>query len=80
MSPRTFARRFRAATGTTPHQWLLRQRVLHAQRLLESTDEPVERIAGLCGFGSAAVLRQHFNRVVGTSPLAYRRTFSAESA
>ena len=78
MSPRTFARRFRAATGTTPHQWLLRQRVLHAQRLLESTDEPVERIAGLCGFGSAAVLRQHFNRVVGTAPLAYRRTFQCE--
>jgi transcriptional regulator GlxA family with amidase domain len=80
MSPRTFARRFRAATGTTPHQWLLRQRVLHAQHLLESTDEPVERIAGLCGFGSAAVLRQHFNRTVGTSPLAYRRTFQCESA
>jgi transcriptional regulator GlxA family with amidase domain len=80
MSPRTFARRFRAATGTTPHQWLLRQRVLHAQHLLESTDEPVERIASLCGFGSAAVLRQHFNRIVGTSPLAYRRTFQCESA
>jgi transcriptional regulator GlxA family with amidase domain len=80
MSPRTFARRFRAATGTTPHQWLLRQRVLHAQHLLEATDEPVERIATRCGFGSAAVLRQHFNRVVGTSPLAYRRTFHCESA
>src|SRR4051794_30966260 len=80
MSPRTFARRFRAATGTTPHQWLLRQRVPPAQPLLESPDEPVERIAGLCGFGSAAVLRQHFNRIVGTSPLAYRRTFQVESA
>ncbi|MCU1381014.1 MAG: helix-turn-helix protein [Acidimicrobiales bacterium] len=80
MSPRTFARRFRAATGTTPHQWLLRQRVLHAQHLLEATDEPVERIATRCGFGSAAVLRQHFNRMVGTSPLAYRRTFQCESA
>jgi transcriptional regulator GlxA family with amidase domain len=80
MSPRTFARRFRAATGTTPHQWLLRQRVLHAQHLLEATDEPIERIATRCGFGSAAVLRQHFNRIVGTSPLAYRRTFQCESA
>lgn len=80
MSPRTFARRFRAATGTTPHQWLLRQRVLHAQHLLEATDEPVERIASRCGFGSAAVLRQHFNRIVGTSPLAYRRTFQVASA
>lgn len=80
MSPRTFARRFRAATGTTPHQWLLRQRVLHAQHLLEATAESVERIATRCGFSSAAVLRQHFNRVVGTSPLAYRRTFQCVPA
>ena len=75
LSPRTFARRFRQVTGTTPHQWLLRQRVLHAQHLLESTDEPVERIAQLAGFGSAAVLRQHFGKMVGTSPLQYRKTF-----
>lgn len=75
LSPRTFARRFRQVTGTTPHQWLLRQRVLHAQHLLETTDEPVERIAQLAGFGSAAVLRQHFGKAVGTSPLQYRRTF-----
>lgn len=77
MSPRTFARRFREATGTTPHQWLLRQRILHAQRLLETTDESVERVAHQSGFSSAAVLREHFARVSGTSPLAYRRTFRA---
>ncbi|HVM55597.1 MAG TPA: helix-turn-helix domain-containing protein, partial [Acidimicrobiales bacterium] len=77
MSPRTFARRFRDVTGTTPHQWLLRQRVLHAQRLLETTDEPVERVANRCGFSSAAVLREHFTRVTGTNPLTYRRTFRA---
>ncbi len=75
MSPRTFARRFRAATGTTPLQWLLRQRILHAQRLLEATDLPVEVIAERCGFGSATVLRTHFRRIVDTSPLGYRRTF-----
>lgn len=75
MSPRTFARRFREVVGTTPHQWLLRQRVLHAQRLLETTDLTVERVAVAVGFGSAATLRQHFGRVVGTSPLTYRRTF-----
>jgi AraC family transcriptional regulator, transcriptional activator FtrA len=75
MSPRTFARRFRAVTGTTPHQWLLSQRVLLAQRLLETTDEPVEWIAQRCGFASAAGLRQHFTRVVAASPQAYRRTF-----
>ena len=76
-SPRTFARRFRAVTGTTPHQWLLRQRVLRAQQLLETTDEPVERVAQRCGFGSAAGLRQHFGRTMSASPLAYRRAFRA---
>ncbi|HYD10819.1 MAG TPA: helix-turn-helix domain-containing protein [Acidimicrobiales bacterium] len=80
MSPRTFARRFRDVTGTTPHQWLLRQRVLHAQRLLETTDEPVELVASRCGFSSAAILREHFQRIAGTSPLAYRRTFRLQSA
>ena len=57
MSPRTFARHFRAVTGSTPHQWVLRQRVLHAQALLETTDEAVERIAHACGFGAASALR-----------------------
>lgn len=75
MSPRTFARRFRSTTGTTPGQWLVRQRVLLAQRLLEATDDPVELIALRCGFGTAAGLRLHFRRVLGTSPLVYRRTF-----
>ncbi len=80
MSPRTFARRFRATTGTTPHQWLLRQRVLLAQRLLETTDSPVELIASRCGFGTAANLRQHFQRLMRTSPIAYRRTFHTSAA
>jgi transcriptional regulator GlxA family with amidase domain len=79
MSPRTFARRFKAATGTTPLQWLLTQRVVLAQRLLEGTDLPVEIVAGQCGFGSSATLRQHFTRVVGTAPLAYRRAFNRAS-
>ena len=74
-SPRTFARRFRAVTGTTPHQWLLSQRILLAQRLLETTDEPIETVAQRCGFGSAGALRQHFTRAVSASPQAYRRTF-----
>lgn len=75
MSGRTFARRFRQVTGTTPHQWLLTQRVLLAQRLLESTDDAVELVASRCGFGNASGLRTHFQRVVGTAPLAYRRAF-----
>jgi transcriptional regulator GlxA family with amidase domain len=78
MSPRTFARRFRAVTGTTPHQWLLVQRVLLAQRLLETTDASVELIARRCGLGTAANLRGHFQRVTGTTPMGYRRTFRAD--
>ena len=78
-STRTFARRFRAATGTTPHQWILSQRILLAQRLLETTDDPIELVAQRCGFGSAAGLRQHFTRAVSASPQAYRRTFRAEA-
>ena len=79
LSPRSFARRFRAATGTTPMQWLLRQRVLHAQRLLETSDLPVERVAERCGFGTATALRVHFRRFVGTTPMAYRRTFGSDA-
>jgi transcriptional regulator GlxA family with amidase domain len=79
MSERTFARRFQEQHGTTPHQWLLRQRVLHAQRLLETSDLPVELVADRCGLGTATNLRQHFQRVVHTTPTAYRRTFRAEA-
>ncbi|MFD5085690.1 helix-turn-helix domain-containing protein [Kitasatospora sp. NPDC058406] len=76
MSPRTFARRFQQETGTTPHRWLTGQRLLLAQRLLESTTEPVDAIAARCGFGNAATLRHHFGRRLGTTPLAYRRCFA----
>ncbi|MEV7021604.1 helix-turn-helix domain-containing protein [Kitasatospora sp. NPDC093558] len=76
MSPRTFARRFQQETGTTPHRWLTGQRVLLAQRLLESTTEPVDAVAARCGFGNAAALRHHFGRRLGTTPLAYRRCFA----
>jgi transcriptional regulator GlxA family with amidase domain len=75
MSPRSFARRFVEVSGTTPHKWLLGQRVLRAQQLLETTDLPVEIVASQSGLGSAATLRQHFQRQLATSPQAYRRTF-----
>ena len=77
MSPRTFARRFAETTGTTPHAWLLRQRVLLARRQLEASAEPIELIARRSGFGTAALLRHHFQRHTGVAPTAYRRSFSA---
>jgi transcriptional regulator GlxA family with amidase domain len=75
MSPRSFARRFRAATGTTPHAWLLAQRMSAAEALLEGSDAPVEEVARLVGFGTAAGFREQFARRRGVSPRTYRQTF-----
>ncbi len=80
MSPRTFARRFQQETGTTPYRWLLRQRVLLAQHLLETSDRTIDTIAGQTGFGTAATLRHQFVRSLGTTPNAYRRTFRGPAA
>jgi transcriptional regulator GlxA family with amidase domain len=79
MSTRTLNRRFREQTGTSPLRWLHRARVRRAQHLLEATDEPVERIAVRTGFGSPTAFREHFKRVVGTSPQAYRAAFTPTS-
>lgn len=80
VSPRTFARRFVAETGTTPLKWLNAQRVLEARRLLEHTDFSIEQVAAHSGFGSAPSLREHFRRATATTPTAYRRSFSAGRA
>jgi transcriptional regulator GlxA family with amidase domain len=80
MSPRSFARRFKATTGTTPHAWLLGQRLAAAEALLEESDASVEEVARLVGFGTAAGLREQFQRRRGVSPRAYRQTFRAASA
>src|SRR5262249_42420681 len=77
MSTRTFARRFRAETGTTPHDWLTAQRVLLARRLLEETQLGIDAVAVRAGFGEAAALRHHFTRRVGSTPHRYRITFRA---
>ena len=79
MSPRSFARRFKQATGLAPLDWLLRQRVRRAQDLLETSDLPIERIGERCGFGAPETLRHHFRRVLGTTPSAYRRAFGMEA-
>ncbi|MFF3212730.1 GlxA family transcriptional regulator [Streptomyces sp. NPDC002886] len=77
MSKRSFARRFTAATGTTPHAWLRNLRLSSAEELLESTDLPVEEIARRVGYGSAAVLREQFVRRRGVPPRSYRRSFTS---
>jgi transcriptional regulator GlxA family with amidase domain len=75
MSARSLARHFVAETGTTPKQWLLAHRVQHARRLLETTELSIEEVAVRSGFGSAAALRIHFDRVTATRPTAYRAAF-----
>lgn len=76
MSERTFARRFRDETGTTPHQWLTHQRLLAAQRRLETSTDSVDQVAEAVGLETAATLRLHFRRTLRTTPTAYRRRFS----
>lgn len=80
MNERTFTRHVKAATGTSPLQWLLSQRLQQAEQLLETTDDSVEWIAGRCGFGTSASMRRHFVRSVGVPPQQYRATFRAAGA
>lgn len=75
MSRRTFYRMFQATTGTTPHRWLVSQRVMLARRLLEATPLSVAEVAGRSGFGDVSALRRHFTGQVGVSPATYRRRF-----
>ena len=74
-SPRTFVRRFRQQTGTTPLQWILAARVHRAQERLEMGNESIEEIAKLSGFEAPVTFRTRFQRIVGLSPAAYRRRF-----
>jgi transcriptional regulator GlxA family with amidase domain len=76
MSPRSFARHFQQATGTTPHRWLTARRVDHARRLLETTDWSIDRVAAESGLGSAANLRARMDEAIGVTPTAYRRRFA----
>jgi transcriptional regulator GlxA family with amidase domain len=80
MSVRSLNRHFREQTGTTPLQWILRARVRRAQQLLETSSRPVELIGSSVGFGSAVAFREHFQRIVGTSPRAYRRSFQCRTS
>jgi len=75
LSRRTFTRQFRARTGSSGQAWLLQQRLDRARLLLETTDQPVERVAAESGFGSSAALRHHFHQVLGTTPQRHRQEF-----
>ncbi|HET6552943.1 MAG TPA: transcriptional regulator FtrA [Dyella sp.] len=76
MSERTLLRRFEEATGCSPKQWLTRERLNRARELLEGSDLPVERVADVCGFGSADTLRHHFRHHLQLSPARYRERFT----
>jgi transcriptional regulator GlxA family with amidase domain len=80
MSVRSFHRYFRAHVGTTPTDWLAHLRVQRAQQLLQTTSWPVDRIAHASGFGSESTLRYHFGRLVGSTPVRYRRSFALTGA
>jgi AraC family transcriptional activator FtrA len=76
MSPRTFLRRFKGSTGTTPAKWLLSLRLARARELLEDSGLPIDEIAARAGFGEAGTLRHHFRARLATTPAAYRNAFS----
>ncbi|NVD08539.1 helix-turn-helix domain-containing protein [Vibrio sp. JPW-9-11-11] len=75
MSRRTFDRKFRASFNLSPKEWLIQQRVERAKGLLEERAFPVEQLATLAGFDNATTLRHHFRRLIGVSPLQYRKQF-----
>jgi AraC family transcriptional activator FtrA len=76
LSPRTLARRFTQEAGTTPHRWITHQRLLSAQRRLETSRASIDEVAEAVGFGTATTLRQRFQQAFGTTPTAYRRRFA----
>ena len=77
VSPRTLTRRFRQATGLAPGEWLQGERLRLARRLLETSDDPIERVARHAGYDTPVAMRAQFARRLRTSPRAYRRTFRA---
>lgn len=78
MSPRTLTRRFRSAVGMPPGEWLHRERLRLAQRLLERTDDPIEVVARRAGYDAAVTMRAQFAARLKTSPRAYRQTFRGQ--
>jgi transcriptional regulator GlxA family with amidase domain len=75
LSRRTFDRRFRETTGSSPRQWLIHQRVLRAQQILSTTGLDIDAVARACGFSDGVAMRPHFRRTVGVPPASYRASF-----
>jgi AraC family transcriptional activator FtrA len=75
LSPRSFTRHFRRATGTSPTRWLLDQRIRASLVLLEASALPVEHVGAAVGIPSPAAYRRHFARAMGVAPATYRRSF-----
>lgn len=77
-SPRTLQRKFRNATGLSPHSWITRERVELAKDLLETTDINIEKIAEITGLKTPETLRHHFKRITGASPTKFRSKFNPD--
>src|SRR6267142_5902214 len=77
--PRTLTRRFQAAAGMPPGEWIQRERLRLAQRLLQTTEHPIDRVARHAGYGSVAAMRAQFAQRLHTSPRSYRETFRARA-
>ncbi len=75
MSPRHFARAFRAETGITPARYVERVRIEAARRMLEESTDPVADVAAACGFGTPETMRRVFIRALKVGPAEYRRRF-----
>jgi transcriptional regulator GlxA family with amidase domain len=80
MSPRHFARSFRAEVGLTPARYVERLRLEAARRRLEESGEPVAAVAAACGFGTSETMRRVFLRALGVGPAEYRRRFHTAAA
>jgi transcriptional regulator GlxA family with amidase domain len=80
MSPRNFARAFRAETGVTPARYVERVRIEAARRRLEDGGDPVASVAAACGFGTAETMRRVFVRSLAVGPTEYRRRFRPSTA
>jgi transcriptional regulator GlxA family with amidase domain len=79
VSTRTLTRRFVAATGVSPQEYLQRTRVQEAARLLETTTEPIDRVRARVGYRDPSAFRRAFQAVMGSSPRGYRDHYGAKN-